>query len=361
MPEPLAIFGAVGGTIALAAKLIQTIDLVIGCCTKNTPVAALWLELLSGLRTEIIHAQDQLRLVKGEVEPMRIRRGSGADAANRKRQEVGFEELIQEFALQLQASENVLLTATNGFQDQGRFDWALLEAFDTTARNLTAPIKNHCKELKSIRCRVHNARESIINAFILNLHDTTGGHFPTLESLGHIRDELAHKFLWPDPFCKTFEPDDALAAGLLLCNKDDLTLDELRKRIQQMGVHWVHAVRYDAANRDYKRRYVDHDAASNYFQHRTSTVDVLEECQDKILVQLKGVFKAIIKDCTPFTPNDHLTATRGQYILDEWSSVCVAADGGIVIAIGGKMSAGKSSIINAMLGQSLLPTASKCI
>ncbi len=126
-----------------------------------------------------------------------------------------------------------------------------------------------------------------------------------------------------------------------------------------MGFHWVHAVRHEAANRDYEERAVDHDATSNHDQRRVGTVDMLEECRDKILVQLKGIFKAIIKDGAPFSHNDYLTAMRGQCLLDEWSSICVAADRGIVIAIGGKVSAGKSSIINAMLGQSLLPTASK--
>lgn len=355
MPEPLAILGAVATSINLAITLLKAIDLARGCLTKNTPAAALWLELLSELRTEVDYAQRQLRLVKDEVEPLRIKQGSGADAANRKREEVGFDQLIQELGIQLQASESVLLTATSKLKDQGTLDWALLEVFNTKARDSTAPIKSHCEELKSIRWRIHAARQSIINAFLLNCHDSTGGQFPTLESLGNIRDELAYNFLWPDPFCKRFKTTDALAPGLLLCNKTDLTLKELRIRIQEMGLHWVHAVRDEAANREY----VDHDAASNHDQRRISTVDMLEECRDKILVQLKGIFNAIVKDGAPFSHNDHLTAMRGQCTLEEWSSICVAADGGIVIAIGGKVSAGKSSIINAMLGQSLLPTASK--
>src|SRR5258706_709456 len=44
MPEPFAILGAVSASIALTRTIIQTIDLIIGCCTQNTPVAALWLE-----------------------------------------------------------------------------------------------------------------------------------------------------------------------------------------------------------------------------------------------------------------------------------------------------------------------------
>ena len=359
MVDPISAIGLVGASIGITKELVKAIDLIIGCLKRNTPAATLWHSSLTGLKTQITHAQDQLRLVKNEVEPMRVKQGSGADAANKMRHELGFDKLIQELALQLKASENVFLTATNKFEKQGRFDLALLEALDTSVRALTTPIDSHCQDLKTIRWRVHEARQSIVDAFILNCNDSTGGRFPSLESLGVIRDELANRFLWPDPFCKKFETEDALASGLLLCNKSDLTLKALRKSIQEMGIHWVHAVR-TIANRHYEEAYGDREAATHGGQRRVSAVDVLEECRDKILVQLKSVFKAIIEDGTSFTRNDHLIATRGRCTLDEWSSICVAADSGIVVAIGGKMSAGKSSILNAMLGQSILPTASKC-
>lgn len=348
MVELATILGTVSASIALTKIIIQTIDLLIGCCTQNTPVAALWLDLLSELKTEVIRAQGELHVAREVVGHVR---GSGASAANLKREQVGFDGLIQELALQLQASEDAIITATAGFKDQGRFNWALLEAAGTEARNAVAPIKSRCEDLKRIRFQVHDARERITNAFLLNRHGSTGSQFPTLESLGNIREELADKFLWPDPFGKRFETEDVHASGLLLCNKTDRSLEELQKKIRETGLHWVHKVRHDAGNRN---------ASGNYFQRRTSTVDALEACQDKVLVQLKGVFQAIITNRALFTNEDYSIAMSGQCTLAEWSSICVAAEGGIVIAIGGKMSAGKSSIINAMLGQSLLPTASKC-
>lgn len=346
MPDPLSILAT---SIALTKTLVQTIDLIIGCCTQNTPVAVLWLDLLSELRTEVIRAQSELDFAKDVVGQVR---GSGANAANLKRVEVGFDKLIQDLALQLQASEGAILAATTEFKDQGVFDWALLETAGTKARDAVAPIKSHCEKLNRIRGRAHDARERVMNAFLLNRHDSTGGQFPTLESLGNIREELADEFLFPDPFCKRFETEDIHASGLLLCNKTDRSLEELRKKIQEMGLHWVHKVPHDASKRD---------ASGNCDQRRTSTLDVLEACQDKVLVQLKGVFKAIITNRALFATEDYPIAMRGQCALAIWSSICVAAEGGIVIAIGGKMSAGKSSIINAMLGQSLLPTASAWI
>ena len=206
MPEPFATRELVDAIIPLTKKLVKAIDVHVGCFTTNTPATTLWLELLSGLKAEITHAQDQLHLVTGEVEPMRIKRGSGADAANRKWQEVNFDELIQELALQLQASENVFLTATNRFKHHRPFGRALPNAFDIKTRDSIVPIKGHCEELKRIRSRVHDARQSIIDAFILNCHGSTGGQFGTLETPEDIRDELACKFLWPDPFCKKIEP-----------------------------------------------------------------------------------------------------------------------------------------------------------
>ena len=357
MPDPFTIVGALSACIGFTTTLIKLIDFAKGCCTKNTPAAALWVELLSGLRTEINNAQAQLRLVIDEVEPMRSRRGSGAEAANRRRQELGFDDLIQELKTQLEASHEVFLTATNQFKEQGHFDWALLEAFETKARKSTAPMKDHCQELKRIRWRIHEARQSIINAFLINCHDSTGGQFPAPERLGSIRDRLAYDFLWPHPFCKGLETEDVVASGLLICNKTDLDLKELRKSIKGMGRDWVRV--RDQANRDDEKRCVD-GAANNRDQRRTSTIDMLEGCQKTILVQLQGVFDTIIKGGAPFTSDDFHIATRGRCTLDEWRSICVAADGGIVIALGGKMSQGKSSIINAMLGRPLLPVARKC-
>lgn len=354
MIDTFAVVGAISACIGITTNLIKAIDFARGCCTKNTPAAALWVELLSRLKTEISNAQVQLRVAEDEVEPMRFRRGSGAAAANRMRQGVKFDDLIEELATQLKASEKIFLTATNEFKERGIFNWALLEAFDTKARESTAPMKDHCQEIKRLRGRIHEARQSIINAFLLNVHDSSGGQFPAPESLGTIRDKLAHGFLWDDPFCQKIDPEDESASGLLMCNKTDLDLKELRRSIEDMGQNWVRL--RDAANR------ADGDAANNGDQRRTSTTDVLEGCQNRILVNLHGVFNAIINvnGGPPFTPDDFNIATRGRCALNEWSSICVAAERGIVIALGGKVSAGKSSIINALLGQSLLPVARKC-
>ena len=360
IPEPFAILELVDAIIPFTKELINAIDVDIGCLTKNTPSAALWFELLSGLKTEITHAQDQLHLVKDEVEPMRVKQGSGADAANHKRQDVKFDELIQELVLQLQASENVFLTAINQFKHQGRFDWALLEAFDGRTNDSTVPMKSHCEELKRIRWRVHEARQSILDAFIFNCHGSTGRQYRTRESFGDIRDKLAHGFLWPDPFCKKIDTENVLASELLLCNKDIHDLEALQKRIQELGFYWVHAVDHDTANRHSEKRYVDGDAAINCDQRHISTATMLEECRDKILVQLKSVFKAITTNRALFTPQDYANAWRGLKMLTDRSSICVAEEeGGVVIALGGKTGAGKSSIINAIVGQSLLPTGSK--
>lgn len=362
MAEALAIFGTVGGVIARTTEIIKAIDFVKGCITGNTAVAALWRELLDDLKEEIICAQSQFDFAEDVLEQMR---GPGANAANRIRQEVGFDKLIQELACQLQASVNAFRTATDKFKKQGVFDWALLEAAGTKARTTVAPIESNCRELRKIRWRVQGARERISNAFIVSSHDSTGSQFPTLESLGEILDELADTFLHPDPFCRKFGTGDLLASGLLVCNKDHLTLEALQKSIQQTGLDWVQEV---AANRHDEKCGANGDAASSCDQDHASTVDVLEECRDKILVQLIGVFKAItnvdfeaiMSGSAPFTKKDYSVAMRGQCTLSEWSSICLAAGGGIVIALGGKMSAGKSSIINAMLGKALLPVASMC-
>src|SRR5258708_2175777 len=175
MLDPVTSLGVAGASIAITKELIKTIDLIIACLTKNTPATTLWHESLTRLKAEITHAQDQLHLIKYEVEPMRIKQGSGANAANQTRVVLKFDELLQEFALQLRASENIFITATNNLKEQGRFDLALLEALGTKVRALIAPIDSHCQELQMIRWRVHDARQGIINAFLLNSHDSTGG------------------------------------------------------------------------------------------------------------------------------------------------------------------------------------------
>jgi len=346
----LAIFGTVAAAIGISAKLLASIDLIIGCYDRNSPVSDLWHGLLCGLRTEILLAESQLCVVKTVLEQ---KQGPGADAANRKRQDLKFDELIDEFVRQIQASEDAFLTATNEYKSQGFFNWALLETRGTKARKAVAPIKDRCEELNRIRCRVSDARESITITFLLNSHNATGSQFP-IESLDNIRRDLAHNFLQ----CKKIEAEDGLASGLLLCNRDNPTLESLQREIQETGLHWVQDVGHDAAHRHDEKCSVDGDAASTCSQDHSSTIGVLEECRDKIIVRLSNVFKAITNDNGPFTRKDQSTATRGQCSLGEWSSICLAADGGIVIALGGKISAGKSSIINAMLGQPLLPTAS---
>jgi len=346
MPDPLSIIGATGASIAIAKELIKAIDFIIGACTKNTPAAALWLALLSELKMELIHAQDQLDLVKKEIEPLRVKRGPGADAANLKRKEVTFDELLLELANQIKASEREFRNATDSLNKNGFFDWVLLGTLDTQARKAAAPIQLHTQELKKIRRRVHSARNAITDAFMAHCYNHAGNRFPTLESLGGIRDRLALNFLRPEPFCHKLDAEDNLTSGLLACNRSDATLKELRERIQEMGVHWVRRVRQETAN---PKSEIPID-----------TLDVLEKCRQIMLAQLdKGIFDAIINKDPLFTTNDRSMAIRGRCIVQEWHSILLGGGSGIMIALGGKMSAGKSSIINAMLGRPLLPTASR--
>lgn len=345
MPEPLSILGAVGTSISLITNLLKAIDLVIGACTKNTPTAALWWASLSKLHIELTHARDQLNLVKGEIEPMRVKLGPGADAARLKRRELGFDELMLELANQLKASERVFRDATNKFKKNGFFNWALLESLDTQAREAVAPISLHTQELKKIRWRVHNARNAITRAFLDHLFNTAGDRFPTLESLGGIRDQLALNFLSPEPFCHKVDAEDSLSSGLLMCNRSDSTLQGLHDRIQEMGVHWVRRAPREAENPNSESPIPILD------------LDVLEDCQRLMLAQLdKGIFDAIIDNGSLVT--DRTRAIRGRCIVQEWRKILLGGGGGVMIALGGKMSAGKSSIINAMIGRPLLPTAS---
>ena len=344
MPEPLSILGAVGASIALTKELIKAIDFIIGAYTKNTPTAASWFDLLSKLKTELLHARDQLNLVRGEIEPMRVKQGPGADAANLKRKEVAFDELLRELANQLKASEEQFRNATDEFNQNGLFDWVLLGSLDTRAREAVAPIELHTQKLNETRRRVHDARNVIIDAFLAHCYNHAGDRFPTLESLGGIRDRLALDFLSPDePFCHKADAQGSLTSGLLICNRSDSTLQELHARIQVMGAHWVHGAPRKAENQT--------------SESPTPTLDILEECQKIMLTQLdKGTFDAIINSDSPFT--DRTRAIRGRCIVQEWRSILLGGGGGVMIAFGGKVSAGKSSIINAMLGRPLLPTAS---
>ena len=340
MPEPLSILGAVGTSLALTKEVIKVIDLIIGACTKNTPTAALWLGQLFKLKTELIHARDQLKLVRAEIEPMRVKQGPGADAANLKRKEIAFDELLQKLANQLKTSQGEFRNATDKFKKNGFFSWVRLEALDTQARNAVAPISLHTKKLKKIRWRVHEARNVIIHAFLAHCYNTAGDRFPTLESLGGIRDQLAHAFT---SFCHHVDAKDSLTAGLLACNRSDSTFLQLHDRIQGMGVHWV--------------RQTPREAESPNSISPIPTLDMLERCQQTILDQLyKGIFDVII-DGKSLSTNRSM-AIRGQCAVEDWHTVMLGGGGGVLIALGGKVSAGKSSIINAMIGRPLLPTAS---
>jgi len=339
MHEPLSILGATASSISLVMELIKAIDLIVGACTNNTPTAALWSESLSKLKMELVHVQDQLGLVQGEIEPLRVKRGPGADAANLKRKEVAFDELLLEMSNELRTNETQFCNATNNFNENGLFDWARLELQGTRAREAVAPIQLHTRELKKIRLRVHSARNVIIDAFIAHCYNYAGDRFPTLEGLGGIRDRLALNFLSPKPFC--YELSDAkssLTPGLLVCNRSDDSLKKLRDRIQHVGVHWVNGA--GPAN-------------------PASIFDVLEKCQRTLLGQLdKGIFDAIINKKSLLTSTDRMRAIRGRSAVQEWRST-LPGGGRILMASGGRMSHGKPSIMNSMPGRSLLPTASR--
>lgn len=345
MPDPFTILGCIGTSLAIIKHLISAIDLIEGARTHNSQAAALWSEALSDLKTELIHARDQLVLVKSDIEPMRAKQGPSADAVNLKRKALEFDDLVMELKNELEESGSQFRSASEQFEQKGFFNWVLLAAFDTRVREVVAPIKRHTRELRTVRQRVHAARESIMTASVEHYYHHTGGGFPTPETFGGTTDRLALNFLWPEPFCSKFGFEDSLSPGLLLCNGSGAALQELYDRIQKMGMHWVRGVRREAS---------DPDADSP-----VPTLDVLEKCQNIMLAQLdKGIFESIIEGDSLFATTDRMDAIHGRCTIHKWRSIWLGGGSGIMIALGGKMSAGKSSIINAMLGRPLLPVAS---
>jgi len=334
-------FSLLCSSIAFTKDFIKAIDLITGASTNNTPTAATWETLLSELKMELVLTQDELNFINVQIEPMRVKQDTGADAARRKRKEISFDELLVELGKRLEASQEQFRNATDKFNKNGFFDWVLLESLHTQARVAIAPIQHHIQELKEIRLRVHRAQDVIIHAFLAACYNHGGDRFP--KRLGGIRDQLAIQFIKPEPFFHKPDAKGSPDSGLLECNMSDATLKELHGRIQETGEHWVRAVRLETLNSESKTP--------------ITALDVLEKCQEIMLAQLdKGIFDAIINSGPLFTTNDRMGAIRGRCTVRDWRTILLGGGGGIMIALGGMMSAGKSSIINAMLGRPLLPT-----
>lgn len=334
---------AISAGISISTALIKAIDFGIGVYTKKTPNAVLWSNVLSELREELGHAQDQLILVKGEIGPMRVKLGPGADAANLTRKEVKFDELLLKQANQLKESEIQFRSSTDEFNQNNFFNWTVVGALDSLALKAVAPMQHHVHELKANRQRIHNARQFIKRAFVAHCCDAAGDQFPTFESPTGSQGGLALKFLVPEPFCHKFDAEASLTSGLFLCNRNEASLKELHDRIQEKAALWMSTVGWEAAKPE----------------STITTLDVLEKCQRKMLAQLDvGIFGPVIDSNSLFTTVDRTIAIRGQCMIQDWHSILLGGEGGIMIALGGKMNAGKSSIINAMLGRPLLPTAS---
>lgn len=338
MPEPLTVIGAVSTAIGLVKHFINAIDLIVGASTANTPTADLWKKSLGELQMELINAKDQLDCVVAEIEPMRVKTGPGPDAYNRKRKEVDFDGRLLELVNQLKVSEEQFRNATDEFNQNGFFNWVLLETLGTRAREVLAPTQRHTRELNRTRRRVLNAYKAITRAFLDPSETHSGAQSPTPESLGGMPDRLALHFVSTDLFCYKMDAEDSLASGLLVCNSSRLTLHELRDQILGMGVHWVRGASWKPENLNSAR------------------LDVLENCQRVMLAQLvKGPFDEILQSSS--FSIDRAVAMDGLYIVKEWISALVGGGGDVMIALSGKVNAGKSSLINAMIGRPLLPTA----
>lgn len=297
-----------------------------------------WVEAIAALSFQLPRAKDTLALVQDWVVFMNGD-GVASRALRQKADEVRLDERMKKLRDHIASLEDL-------------FKQAQLDSDNTTRRDLIILRINIFAKERKVEPLVDGRRKLVhlvkdLDQGIMFIRDSYNrlpasvDHSPPPfdERLRSARTELRRAFK-DSPFCLQFHPTGHLAEELLGLMSPQCALPELEEIFTTCGQKWVESeLLADATTVDRLER--------------------VEKCHRNLVSRLHQVLEEWQTSFPDLTGPVEALAQAAKEKLVEWFVVSCRRYLALTLAIGGRISEGKSSLLNAILGKKILPTDSE--
>ena len=326
--------------IALAKDIFNITELVIRIAKRDTPEMLELRDAISALSFQIIRAQDSLTIVQDCLLPFMKTDGAAGQAAAQVATKMGMNERVQELHDHIASLKTLFENAKLESEEITRWDLIILHINPFAKERKVGPLDDGRRRLTELIERVDLGMKAVGESY-MRLNDSVT-HSPIVfsERLDSTTTQLERAF-YDKPFRLQFHPTGHLAEDLLELMTSQSAFTELQATMIRCGQRWVDCELVAPENEEVDM--LERVEKS----HRT-----LVSCLHNALEEWEANFNDLAKPA-------QAEAQRVKEKLVEWFVASCRRYLALTLAIGGRVSEGKSSLLNAIMGQQLLPTDSE--
>lgn len=322
--------------ISLAKDVFNIITFIIRVARQDTLEMREWVEAIAALQFQLVRAEDSLTVVQDWELFMNIDSAAGRAVAQRANK-VRLHERVNELHNELESLQKLFKQSQLDLDNTTRWDLIIIRINVFAKERKVMPLQERRTGLRRLVKHLDRAMVSVRDSYI-QLRDSSN-HIPiaTTECVAaHLKQAFKDS-----PFCLQFHPTGHFGDDLLEFMSSRSALPELKEILAKCGQDWVELqLRAD-------------DNADIDGLHR---VEKLHQSLVSRLYQVLEEWQTSFPDLTKEVAKDALAAKRE---LMEWFVTSCRRYLALTVAIGGRVSEGKSSLLNAILGRTILPTDSE--
>jgi hypothetical protein len=328
------------GPISLAKDLFKIAEFVIRLARRDTIAMRELLDATVALSFQLTRAQDSLSVVQDCLVPFMNTDGPAGQAAAQKAVEVGMKKRVEDMYDHIASLKELFEQAKLDSDDITRWDLVILCIDPFAKERKIGPLDTGRRMLAHLVKHLDLGMESVRDSYMRLRDSVTHSPIVFTEHMDSAATYLEKGFN-EKPFRLQFHPTGHLAGNLLRSMSSQSALIDLGATLTTCGQTWV-----------------DCELAA---PENTGT-DMLERVEKSHRNLVAHLDKALEDWQTSFpdlTKPVEIEALVAKEKLTEWFVASSRRYLGLTLAIGGRVSEGKSSLLNAILGRKILPTDSE--